>query len=388
MKLQATIGVSRLVGEGISAEETAFRHSLECIVKQAYSEKDEKFAKQVEELTKRLFLVLSNSIKIDNYKYDPEMTADLYYEISQGYNDSPDLKVAWLHSLASLHAAKGNLEEAAQCRIHMSAIISEFLKLVKPLEAIHVEKQAFKRLSPNIAQDLIIPSGIGKDEGICQTADFTRKGLIDQLKDAANMLRSSDLFESAIEVERFIAAIYKKNRNYKKLVECYSELTDFCDKIVKSNQTNSRLFGNYYRVAFFGDLLPELDGKEFIYKEQAMVRLSDIAERIKQQYITKFGPKVIMLPNKPVDKATLQSGNIYLQLVSVEEYLDPEELKTRLTPFERKFNLNRFIFETPFTKEGKQQGDFKEQYKRKTILKTELPFPYVKKKRIIVKEKK
>jgi len=111
-----------------------------------------------------------------------------------------------------------------------------------------------------------------------------------------------------------------------------------------------------------------------------MVRLSDIAERIKQQYITKFGPKVIMLPNKPVDKATLQSGNIYLQLVSVEEYLDPEELKTRLTPFERKFNLNRFIFETPFTKEGKQQGDFKEQYKRKTILKTELPFPYVKKK--------
>jgi len=117
-----------------------------------------------------------------------------------------------------------------------------------------------------------------------------------------------------------------------------------------------------------------------------MVRLSDIAERIKQQYITKFGPKVIMLPNKPVDKATLQSGNIYLQLVSVEEYLDPEELKTRLTPFERKFNLNRFIFETPFTKEGKQQGDFKEQYKRKTILKTELPFPYVKK-RIIVKEK-
>jgi hypothetical protein len=47
----------------------------------------------------------------------------------------------------------------------------------------------------------------------------------------------------------------------------------------------------------------------------------------------------------------------------------------------------RFIFETPFTASGKAQGDFKEQMKRKTILTTELPFPYVKK-RILVKEKK
>lgn len=50
--------------------------------------------------------------------------------------------------------------------------------------------------------------------------------------------QTSDLYESAIEVERFMAAIYKKNREYQKLAECYSELHQFCEKIV----TAVRLF--------------------------------------------------------------------------------------------------------------------------------------------------
>lgn len=38
-----------------------------------------------------------------------------------------------------------------------------------------------------------------------------------------------------------------------------------------------------------------------------------------------------------------------------------------------------FIFETPFTKDGKQQsGDLSRQYKRKTILQVETAFPYMK----------
>jgi hypothetical protein len=188
-------------------------------------------------------------------------------------------------------------------------------------------------------------------------------------------------------VERFMAAIHKKNKHYQKLSECYNELHQFCEKIVQANQTNSRLFSNYYRVAFFGDVLPDQNGKEYIYKEPPMVRLADIAERLKTQYTAKLGPnKVILLPNKPVDKATMQAGTLYLQIVSVDEYLEPHELKERVTPFERKFNLKRFIFETPFTTTGKAQGDFKEQCKRKTILSTELPFPYIKK-RIVVKDK-
>jgi hypothetical protein len=45
----------------------------------------------------------------------------------------------------------------------------------------------------------------------------------------------------------------------------------------------------------------------------------------------------------------------------------------------KKINLERFIYSTPFTLEGKAHaGALNEQYKRKTILTTERAFPYVK----------
>ena len=52
----------------------------------------------------------------------------------------------------------------------------------------------------------------------------------------------------------------------------------------------------------------------------------------------------------------------------VEPYFDEDELKQRLTPFERENNIRRFVFETPFTLSGKAHGSLSEQHKRKSIL--------------------
>ena len=89
-------------------------------------------------------------------------------------------------------------------------------------------------------------------------------------------------------------------------------------------------------------------------------------------------------------------------MVSVIEYFHPDELKERVNLWDRKFNIgipplpfssssssfashslnssniDRFIFETPFTKGGKAYSqDMREQYKKKTILYTERPFPFL-----------
>ena len=81
MKLQATIGISKLVGEGIVTNDPVFHQSLELVRKQA--ERDDKtgFSQQVDELCGRIASVLHNSTKLDAFKYDPEMTAELYYEV-------------------------------------------------------------------------------------------------------------------------------------------------------------------------------------------------------------------------------------------------------------------------------------------------------------------
>lgn len=60
-------------------------------------------SQQIDELNERLFGVIRDSIKIKQHLYDPEMTTDLYCNISRGFMESPDLRVTWLQSLASFH---------------------------------------------------------------------------------------------------------------------------------------------------------------------------------------------------------------------------------------------------------------------------------------------
>ncbi len=58
----------------------------------------------------------------------------------------------------------------------------------------------------------------------------------------------------------------------------------------------------------------------------------------------------------------------YIQVTHVTPYFDSKELNDRVTDFERTNNIRRFMYETPFTKDGKARGDIVEQYKRRTIL--------------------
>ena len=58
----------------------------------------------------------------------------------------------------------------------------------------------------------------------------------------------------------------------------------------------------------------------------------------------------------------------YIQVTFVTPYFEEKENTDRNTDFERNNNIRRFMFETPFTKNGKAHGAVEEQYKRKTIL--------------------
>eukprot|EP01102_Stenamoeba_stenopodia_P022451 TRINITY_DN9354_c0_g1_i1.p1 TRINITY_DN9354_c0_g1~~TRINITY_DN9354_c0_g1_i1.p1 ORF type:complete len:288 (+),score=78.59 TRINITY_DN9354_c0_g1_i1:71-865(+) len=115
------------------------------------------------------------------------------------------------------------------------------------------------------------------------------------------------------------------------------------------------------------------------------VRLADISERLCKQYKEKFGAENIIQLGNTIDKSQLEPTKGYLQIVYVEPYLTAEEqAKRTATPWDRRFNITRFVFETPFTPSGKAHGDTAEQWKRKTILTAELPFPFVVKRLLVV----
>lgn len=58
----------------------------------------------------------------------------------------------------------------------------------------------------------------------------------------------------------------------------------------------------------------------------------------------------------------------YVQITHVVPYFDDDELVGRQTDFERNHNINRFMYEVPFTTDGKVRGNPEEQCKRRVIL--------------------
>ncbi|EGG15455.1 DOCK family protein [Cavenderia fasciculata] len=422
MKLQSTVSVSKIVSENVKENEVkdfetlyACLDALTRFVKQYCnnnllknnnqsmfgsgnsgsgsnpSQQQQPIANQIEELRDRLFGVIRNSVKIQQHGYDPEMKADLYHQLSNTFIESPDLRITWLKSLAGFLQTTGNFEEAAQTFIITAALVDGYLKQLKRF---HKNLQVdFGNVSPNVALDLKVlpdPSLLKAVEGeVCQMEDFTEKGFINLLKEAIKVLKRGSFFESCIETYQLLLPTYQKNREWKRQYECYSELVVLCNQMISESTVNQRLFANYYRVAFFGkNLLPEIHEKEYIYKELPSVRLADISERLQNQFRGKFGDdKFHLLPNKPVDRSTLNPDHIYLQIISVEPYLLPEELKERVSTFDQNTNLNKFIFEVPFTKSGKTHGDgITDQWKRKTILTTVSYFPYLKKRLLVCKK--
>lgn len=72
----------------------------------------------------------------------------------------------------------------------------------------------------------------------------------------------------------------------------------------------------------------------------------------------------------------------YIQVTFVQPYCGDDT--SRLTPLERSVNVNVFVYDTPFIEGGGARGRVEDQKLRKTYLRTEQHFPYVKSRLLVV----
>ena len=61
------------------------------------------FYNQVQDLVFNLHMILSDTVKMKEFQEDPEMLLDLMYRIAKGYQNSPDLRLTWLATMAQKH---------------------------------------------------------------------------------------------------------------------------------------------------------------------------------------------------------------------------------------------------------------------------------------------
>ncbi|XP_076406083.1 dedicator of cytokinesis protein 10 isoform X12 [Peromyscus maniculatus bairdii] len=407
--LQLIKAVSQLIADaGIGG--SRFQHSLAITNNFANGDKQMKnsnFPAEVKDLTKRIRTVLMATAQMKEHEKDPEMLVDLQYSLANSYASTPELRRTWLESMAKIHARNGDLSEAAMCYIHIAALIAEYLKrkgywkmekiCPPPLlpEDTHpcgnnpllttpgggsmfsMGWPAFLSITPNIKEE-----GAMKEDSGMQDTPYNENILVEQLYMCVEFLWKSERYELIADVNKPIIAVFEKQRDFKKLSDLYYDIHRSYLKVAEVVNSEKRLFGRYYRVAFYGQgFFEEEEGKEYIYKEPKLTGLSEISQRLLKLYADKFGPdnvKIIQDSNK-VNPKDLDPKYAYIQVTYVTPFFEEKEIEDRKTDFEMHHNINRFVFETPFTLSGKKHGGVAEQCKRRTVLTTSHLFPYVKK---------
>ncbi|XP_017351321.1 dedicator of cytokinesis protein 10 isoform X4 [Ictalurus punctatus] len=414
--LQVIKAVSQLIADaGIGG--SRFQQSLAIINNFANGDaplKNTTFPADVKDLTKRIRTVLMATSQMKEHEKDPEMLVDLQYSLANSYASTPELRRTWLESMAKIHVRNGDLSEAAMCYIHISALIAESLKrrgywkpekaristmgteeanvinccpLLTPQEgetSFSMGWPAFMNITPNVQEE-----GAMKEDTGTQDTPYTEDTLVDQLELCVDYLWKSERHELIADINKPVIAVYEKRRDFKRLSELYYDIHRSYLKVNEVVNSEKRLFGRYYRVAFYGQgFFEEEESKEFIYKEPKLTGLSEISQRLLKLYSDKFGAdnvKMIQDSNK-VNPKDLDPRFAYIQVTYVVPYFDEKEQQEKKTDFERNHNINRFVFETPFTLSGKKHGDVEEQCKRRTILTTSSMFPYLKKRIQVVKQ--
>uniref|UniRef100_G3P3V0 PH domain-containing protein n=1 Tax=Gasterosteus aculeatus aculeatus TaxID=481459 RepID=G3P3V0_GASAC len=383
--LQVIKAVSQLIADaGIGG--SRFQQSLAIINNFANGDaplKNTPFPAEVKDLTKRIRTVLMATAQMKEHEKDPEMLVDLQYSLANSYASTPELRCTWLESMAKVHGRNGDLSEAAMCYIHISALIAESLKR-RGWSSFSMGWAAFLCISPNVKEE-----GAMKEDTGTQDTPYTEDTLVEQLELCVDYLWKSERHELIADINKPVIAVFEKRRDFKRLSELYYDIHRSYLKVTEVVNSEKRLFGRYYRVAFYGQgFFEEEESKEFIYKEPKLTGLSEISQRLLKLYSDKFGAdnvKMIQDSNK-VNPKDLDPKFAYIQVTYVVPYFDEKEQQDKRTDFERHHNINRFVFETPFTLSGKKHGDVEEQCKRRTILTTSSSFPYLKKRIQVVEQ--
>ncbi|GFN96684.1 dedicator of cytokinesis protein 7-like [Plakobranchus ocellatus] len=383
VKMQVTMSLSSLVGQNQTFNEEFLRKSLKTIL--TYAEADQElentsFREQVRDLVFNLHMILSDTVKMKEFAEDPEMLLDLMYRIAKGYQNSPDLRLTWLQNMASDHSKRGNHAEAAQCLVHAAGLVAEYLNMLEDKPYLPVGCVSFERITPNVLEESAVSDDVVSpdEEGICTGSYFTENGLVGLLEQAAGSFTMASMFEAVNEIYKLMIPIHEQNRDFKKLAHVHQKLSEAFANVTR--QEGKRVFGTYFRVGFYGSKFGDLDGEEFVYKEQMITKLPEVSHRLESFYSERFGANSVEIikDSNTVEKDKLDPEKAYIQITYVEPYFDLYEYKERITYFDKNYKLKRFIYATPFTLDGRAHGELHEQYKRKTILTTNHFFPYIK----------
>lgn len=229
------------------------------------------------------------------------------------------------------------------------------------------------------------------------TSKLTIESAVKYLQLADKLFFQAELFHFCADIQELIIPVHKIRRNYGQLSKCYTTLCSVYMSIQEQEASPIPFKdATYYRVGFYGSQFGKMDRKEYVYREARDVRLGDIMQAMGNIYEAKVvegGQTLHIIPDsRQVNDQDLKPGVCYLQITSVDPVLEDEDLDIRKErkPVEIGAKVtsrvfDRFLFDTPFTKNGRTQGGLEAQWKRRTVLQSEGPFPALVNRLLVIK---
>lgn len=220
----------------------------------------------MEEIAQRIITVLVNTAELKRYSHDPEMLADLRYEVARSYNNSPQLRITWLETIGKSHAANNNWSEAAMAMVHCAAIVAEQLKHRQGSLVSRRGLQPLQAVSVNVQEEQSAASAAEAMSNL-HLPIFSDRGLMHILNVGIRFLKEAQRFELVSHLYNIFLPTLEQHRDFVNLALAAGDMHSCYEKILEIQRTKKRYLASYYRVAFFGGAFQSYDGREYIYKE-------------------------------------------------------------------------------------------------------------------------
>lgn len=254
---------------------------------------------------------------------------------------------------------------------------------------------SLRKICPMVSTAITAEASAAEVEGY-GASKLTVDSAVKYLQLANKLFSQAELYHFCASILELIIPVYKSRRAFGQLAKCHTSLTNIYESILEQESSPIPFTdATYYRVGFYGDRFGKLDRKEYVYREPRDVRLGDIMEKLSHIYESRMDGNHtlrIIPDSRQVNADELQHGVCFLQITAVDPVMEDEDLGSRR---ERIFSLStgsirarvfdRFLFDTPFTKNGKTQGGLEDQWKRRTVLQTEGSFPALVNRLLVVK---
>eukprot|EP00249_Psilotum_nudum_P010605 c22642_g1_i1 orf=2267-4960(+) len=323
--------------------------------------------------------LLGPMMSVDKYA-----AAESFHSLAWAYSHVPDLHIMWLLHLCDAHQEMQSWAEAAQCAVAVAGVIMQALVVRKDVW-VREHLEALRKICPMASDAIIVETSAAEVEGY-GASKLTVDSAVKYLQLANKLFAQAELFHFCAGILELIIPVYKSRYAYGLLAKCHTSLTGIYGSILEQESSPIPFIdASYYRVGFYGEIFGKLNKKEYVYREARDVRLGDIMEKLSHIYelrLDKSQTLHVIPDSRQVNPDELQSGVCYLQITSVDPVMEDEDLDSRkeriashLSARRRSHVLERFLFDTPFTKNGKTQGGLEDQWKRRTVLQTKGSFP-------------